>query len=77
MLGEFAHGGYAVLHLVAHFLGVEEAHALQVHRADFLEEGLQGVVLATQTDDEHAGRIGMAYQASQDLAGVPKVVAEL
>src|SRR5690606_8667188 len=59
---ELGHGVQPLLHLVVHILGVEEEHAIAIDIARHGQEAFHLVVLATQTEHQHAAGIRVTHQ---------------
>src|SRR5699024_10302409 len=62
---------------VALVLADEELYAAFVNLSKSLFEGAHLVVFATQADDEHAARVGVAHHLLQNEFGALVVVAQL
>ena len=67
----------AVFDFILNLLAGEHLHAFLVNGADEFTEGVQLVVLATETHDQHSARIRMVHHIGENLAGVFVVAAQL
>ena len=67
----------AVFDFILNLLAGEHLHAFLINGADEFTEGVQLVVLATETHDQHSARIRMVHHIGENLAGVFVVAAQL